>query len=130
MNKVLLVLLSIFFIGGCTKDQIDDSANVTAGICDITKSSAEVVCLDFTSGSDSNAASTYCSDTLYPIYQASQSANGRAYAASSVGGACVTTDKVGHCVIANGNLNYYSPDFNATTAESDCTSTHSGTWTP
>ena len=109
------------------KKEASQAENPRGGRCYITKDQANYLCLDFTEGYDANTAQTTCA-TEYNRYKKSTSAWGQDWLVGDFN-TCDTSGSLGSCARSDGVLYYYSKFGNAAAAESDCVSTHSGTWT-
>lgn len=126
-SKFILGFLFLILLSTISCQDADDVASApTGGRCYISKNSSSMICIEFADGSDANTNSTTCS-TEYSRYQSSHSANGQDFA-SGDGNNCDTSSKVGSCQVGANVFYYMSSVFDATTAQSDCTSVQSGTW--
>lgn len=125
---VTLFLISCF---GCKKERsdLDQVSNVRGGRCLLSKSSSDFLCLNFNTDYDANTASSTC-QTEYNRYKTSHSVSG----ISSLSGNSNTCangtsgTSIGSCTRSDGIIYYYSTHWSAGNAQTDCLSTHSGTW--
>jgi hypothetical protein len=83
------------------------------------------VCLDFADTNTDGTAKVAACDAL----KTSFSASSESYTAGT-GNDCSTASRVGSCTVSNGTLRYYSgSNWDAGSAQTNCTSTQSGTFT-
>lgn len=129
MKIKFLLLLGFVFLSlmGC-EDADDVIATPVGGRCYITQSTTEIICIDFANDSDTNTNASTC-ETEFDRYSNSNGASGRDYTSGN-GNICDTTNKVGTCQVGQNQVHYFPSEFNATTAENDCTNNQSGTWSP
>ena len=112
-----------------TVSDLQQVVDVQGGRCRLINSSGNnFFCLNFASGSDSNADSDICT-TKYNQYRTSHSISGIDWLSGNAN-TCDTGSTVGRCTISAGTVYYYSASWTAGNAQTDCTSTQSGTWTP
>ena len=128
--KYLLLLSTFSFMFSCAVKEEESFESSGSGACYINNSMTPMACLKY--NDNSNAPDTHCTDIYKPHFVVNHGANGHAWYSSLIteGQACDTTNQVGTCSMSNGSATYYTPDFNATTAQADCENIWSGTWAP
>lgn len=128
MNKTILFLMFFMALINFSCDDADEVLSTpTGGRCYLTKLTDEILCIDFADNSNATTNSNLC-DSEYTHYANSNGVTGQDFTSGNDND-CNTSSSVGTCAVGTNNFIYYSPEFNATTAQTDCTSTQSGSWT-
>lgn len=131
--KKTFTILCLLFIFGCKKEQsdLDQVTNVRGGRCLLAKNTSDFICINFNSDYDPNTASTTCQNE-YQRYKSSHNVSGISWLSGNANtcsnGSSATS--VGNCSLTHGIIYYYDNHWNASSAQSDCTSIQSGTWNP
>lgn len=107
----------------------DQASNPRGGRCNLSRNGmGNVLCFDYVDGYDANTASAEC-DTFFNSTYTSISLNGRDWM-SGDGNACSTGSLAGSCNTTRGTMYYYNNQWNGGSANTDCTTTLSGTFVP
>ena len=135
MKKCLgIILVVVSVLAGCQKQasDVDQAFNVRGGNCLLKKGTDSFICFDAKADSDANTGSANC-DTEFNRYNSSVGLNGKSWLSDN-NNTCATatsTTVIGNCTLSTGTVvRYYGPHFNSGTAQTDCSSVHSGTWAP
>ena len=124
------IFLSLLALSGCGKENLGEGTTSIIGTCGVSKTPNDVVCLDFDSSQNISDSQSFCQGTFYSTYQGSVGANGNVFVEATASIiSCSSTNSLGKCDMNRGKITYYTPVWDNSTAQSDCQTTHSGTWT-
>ena len=127
-TKAIALIAALSFVAACqqTRSDVEEASNIAGGRCEISKNFTDIMCFDFAEDYDANTASTDCTN-LGAVYVASQGANGQDFLSGNAN-RCDTGGTVGTCTTSAGVMYYYSSHWSSGNAQTDCSSTLSGTW--
>lgn len=136
MNLKYLTLIILVLLSSCGKEDKENLDNATSdegGRCKISINNNVHLCVEYPDSTLATDASTNCTDNVFAgNYDGLGTSRGVVYE-SGKNSDCSTGNLFGTCTnttLSTGTAFYYSDagQWNATTAETDCTSTFGGSW--
>lgn len=132
MVRILFPVLLLILTAGCQQQQDDahQISNITGGRCFLQKDGHNYLCFDFRAGSDSNVNSDTCTSEYNRYLSGYGGARGKDWLSGDANTCSAGTSDtaVGTCTRSDVVIYYYNTDWSAGSAQTDCTSVQSGTW--